>query len=158
MIYLALALLIVGALIGGVGMKRLGKVQWRTWRPGAALLAMMAFVAGAIFLVRGAVWEGLLLLALGAGLSVTAKKRAALPPAPASGMGRREAASILGVETDAAPAQIDEAYRRLIRRTHPDAGGSPGLAAQLNLARATLAQGPATRGRTTGRGAEPPRA
>jgi curved DNA-binding protein CbpA len=49
-----------------------------------------------------------------------------------------EAAKLLGVSTDADPAQIVEAHKRLIGKVHPDAGGSAILAAQVNQARDTL--------------------
>ena len=49
-----------------------------------------------------------------------------------------EARSILGVSETATWDAIEAAYRRLIRLAHPDRGGTAGLAAQLNAARATL--------------------
>src|SRR5580704_9502315 len=48
------------------------------------------------------------------------------------GMGRVQAASILGVAETAGREEIEAAYRRLIFRVHPDKGGAVGLAAQLN--------------------------
>jgi curved DNA-binding protein CbpA len=53
-------------------------------------------------------------------------------------MSRAEAARILGVAPDASREEVRAAYARLIRRTHPDAGGTAGLAAQLNAARDVL--------------------
>ena len=53
-------------------------------------------------------------------------------------MSADHARSILGVRPGATPAEIESAYRRLIRRAHPDQGGSDGLAAQLNAARDRL--------------------
>ncbi len=50
----------------------------------------------------------------------------------------REARSILGVEEGVSRADIEAAHRRLIRRAHPDHGGSAGLAAQINAARDCL--------------------
>jgi hypothetical protein len=49
-----------------------------------------------------------------------------------------EARSILGVDAAAGRAEVQEAYRRLIRRAHPDLGGSTGLAARVNAARDRL--------------------
>ena len=57
---------------------------------------------------------------------------------PASGMSEDEARSILGVGKNAQSEEIDAAYRRLMRRVHPDAGGAEGLAALLNEARRRL--------------------
>lgn len=54
------------------------------------------------------------------------------------GMGKDEAARLLGVRPDAAPSAVIEAHRRLIGKVHPDAGGSAELAAQINQARDTL--------------------
>lgn len=42
---------------------------------------------------------------------------------------------ILGVTPDATSAQVDDAYRRLARTTHPDAGGTHDQMARLNAAR-----------------------
>jgi curved DNA-binding protein CbpA len=49
-----------------------------------------------------------------------------------------EARAILGVTPEADEAEIQAAYSRLIRMTHPDKGGTAGLAAQLNAARDRL--------------------
>jgi len=49
-----------------------------------------------------------------------------------------EARAVLGVGPGAGPDDIEAAYRRLMLRAHPDTGGTAGLAAQLNAARATL--------------------
>jgi curved DNA-binding protein CbpA len=48
------------------------------------------------------------------------------------------ARDILGVGPDASSADIQAAYSRLMLRVHPDRGGAPGLAVQLNLARDRL--------------------
>ncbi|MDQ2859639.1 MAG: DnaJ domain-containing protein [Pseudomonadota bacterium] len=54
------------------------------------------------------------------------------------GMNLDQARAILGVGPSATRAEIEAAYRRLIRRAHPDQGGTSGLAAQLNAARDRL--------------------
>lgn len=53
-------------------------------------------------------------------------------------MSEREAREILGIGPDAGVEEIQAAYTRLMRRSHPDAGGSAGLAAQINAARDRL--------------------
>lgn len=56
------------------------------------------------------------------------------PPAAALA----EARQLLGVAADADAAAIRAAHRRLMARVHPDAGGSAGLANQVNAARDLL--------------------
>ena len=53
-------------------------------------------------------------------------------------MSRQDAADMLGIAVDADAATVQAAYLKQIRRAHPDAGGTPGLAAQLNRARDVL--------------------
>ena len=53
-------------------------------------------------------------------------------------MSRAEALEVLGLPPNASKADIKEAYRRLMRGAHPDAGGSDWLAARINQARDTL--------------------
>ncbi len=55
-----------------------------------------------------------------------------------SGMGRSEAAKLLGVAADADNEAILDAHRRLIAKVHPDAGGNAELAARINRARDTM--------------------
>jgi hypothetical protein len=53
-------------------------------------------------------------------------------------MSREEASEILGVAQDASREEIIEAWRRLIKRMHPDSGGSAFLAAKINAAKTAL--------------------
>lgn len=142
MIWIALGCLALGLLVGGAGMRAAGRLARRTWRPAAGVLALAAFLAAAFFGVREAWPAALAAAALGAWLAVGARRRPPLrppPTAPEPGqMGEAEARSILGVGADAKPAEIEAAYRRLMRRAHPDQGGTTGLAAQLNAARERL--------------------
>jgi hypothetical protein len=53
-------------------------------------------------------------------------------------MSRDEACAVLGVKPDASEEEIKAAHRRLMRKVHPDQGGSDELAARVNRARAVL--------------------
>ena len=53
-------------------------------------------------------------------------------------MSRAEALDILGLEEGASEADIEEAYKTLIMKNHPDQGGTDWLAARLNEARSVL--------------------
>ncbi|MFQ5622221.1 MAG: DnaJ domain-containing protein [Paracoccaceae bacterium] len=62
--------------------------------------------------------------------------------ASASGaMSRDEALRVLGLEPGADDEEIREAHHRLIKRVHPDRGGSAELAARINEARDRLLGG-----------------
>jgi hypothetical protein len=53
-------------------------------------------------------------------------------------MTENEARNILGIGADATPEEIGEAYRRLMKKVHPDLGGSKHFAQELNEAKAVL--------------------
>jgi len=63
---------------------------------------------------------------------------AAPPPVGAGGLGKAEAYRILGLEPGASLEEIRAAHHRLIRRVHPDLGGSDALAALINAAKEVL--------------------
>ena len=146
MIYIALGFLLVGLLVGGAGLRAAGRFARRTWRPGAGILALAAFVAAAILGVREAFAPAAVLTLIG--LWLTLSIRRVRPVGPTGGrappavrdMGVEAAASILGVAPDATDEEVQAAYLRLIRRVHPDTGGAAGLAAQLNAARDVMAR------------------
>ena len=56
-------------------------------------------------------------------------------------MSRDEAYQLLGLEPGSSEEEIREAYHRLIKRVHPDRGGSATLAAQITEARDRLLGG-----------------
>lgn len=76
----------------------------------------------------------LFFIALLVGLYFVGKRALSAP----SGMGKGEAAKLLGVAADADSEAVLEAHRRLIAKVHPDAGGNAELAARINLARDTM--------------------
>ena len=139
MLYLALG---AAALAVFVWLGRRGRPVFQ--RPGLRVLsgvASIAAFAGAAFLaVRGGWAFAPVLIILGLWLAMSARGQGAgAGPAPrTSAMSEQDARSILGVDGEATPEEIQAAYTRLMRRAHPDAGGSAGLAAQLNAARDRL--------------------
>ena len=56
-------------------------------------------------------------------------------------MTRREAALILGVRENTAIQRIKESHRKVLLLNHPDRGGSPYVAAKINLAKDLLLKG-----------------
>jgi hypothetical protein len=99
----------------------------------ATLAAVGAVVAG----LRGAWIASAALIMVSAFVGGSVRKRRA-PRNDDGSMSAAQARSILGVGPGANRAEIEQAYRRLIRRVHPDVGGAAGLAAQLNVARDVL--------------------
>jgi hypothetical protein len=63
------------------------------------------------------------------------------PRGPRSDMTREEALAVLGLAEGASEEEIRAAHRRLIRRTHPDVGGTADLAARINRAKDVLVGG-----------------
>jgi DnaJ-domain-containing protein 1 len=64
--------------------------------------------------------------------------RARYRSSPRSTMTRQEALRVLGLEEDASDEAITNAYRNLIKKVHPDHGGSDLLAQQVNEAKRVL--------------------
>ena len=61
--------------------------------------------------------------------------------------GIEEAYEILGLTMDANDEEIDHAYKELIRKNHPDVGGSEYIAKKINAAREYIIKNQQTRGR-----------
>ena len=109
------------------------------WRPTIGLLAVAMLTAAAVLTIREDWWLAAGLAAAAAAFALAARKRGTVErPAAEGAMSPRQARSILGVADDAGPEAVEAAFRRLMQRTHPDKGGTTGLAAQLNAARAAL--------------------
>jgi hypothetical protein len=111
------------------------------WRLPLGLVSIGLLFAGILLAVRGKPLFGASLVVVAIIAGVSARIR---PPARRRTTGQdrdlsnSEARAVLGVGREAGPQEIRAAYDRLIRRIHPDAGGTDGLAAQLNAARDKL--------------------
>ena len=139
MLWLALgALLLAGfVFLGRASGKPGGAGDWRVL---GGVLAVAALAAGAILAVRGAYLPaaGLAFAALAAATLTRRPPAVRRPEPPKIAMSEAEARALLGVGPEAGAEAVQSAYVRLMRRVHPDAGGAPGLAAQLNAARDKL--------------------
>ena len=60
---------------------------------------------------------------------------------PGGAMTRRQALEVLGLQEGASAAEIIHAHRTLMKKLHPDHGGSTALAARVNQAKDVLMQG-----------------
>ncbi|MDP3660207.1 molecular chaperone DnaJ [Phenylobacterium sp.] len=139
MIYIALGAGLLAFLVW-VGRGGRSPFKRREWRLLAAALSLAAFAAAAFVGMRGGIGTALALALAGLWLAGSVRRAPAVPRgSPASSqMSLTEARSTLGVEPGATHAEVKAAHARLIRLAHPDAGGTVGLAAQLNAARDRL--------------------
>ena len=109
----------------------------RGWRTAAGGFALLGLAGGGLLAVTGRVLPGALVAAAAAVVAFGARRNPVRKPVPEPSS-VIEARAILGVTEGATREEILAAYNRLIRRAHPDVGGTSGLAAQLNAARDTL--------------------
>lgn len=78
---------------------------------------------------------------LGAWMDRAGRARPEPPPAGDRPMSEAEAYRVLGLAPGASLDEVRAAYRRLMKRVHPDLGGSGALASLLNEARRVLDPG-----------------
>ena len=117
-------------------------VAWWAWRSGQLralrfgdVAAAVAALCGVRLLGRGEAPVGIAVIAAAAGWAWLRARSA--PPLPdASSV--EEARGLLELPADAGRAEIERAYRRVIARVHPDAGGSNELARRVTGARDAL--------------------
>lgn len=124
---------------------RLGKQTERArrghWRISATILGGACFAGSVLSVAKGSYIYAAALFAAGIYLVLQSRIRLVQPrraPEPATQMSKAEARSILGVSPNAGREDIQAAWKRLMARTHPDQGGSEGLAARVNAARDRL--------------------
>lgn len=138
MLWLALGALLLAAFVGlGRASSRAGGGDWRV---AGGMVAAALMIAVAVLAVRGA-YVPAAAAAFAALASATLTRRspgARRRDPPRIQMSEAEACGLLGVGPDADAEAVQSAYVRLMRRVHPDVGGAPGLAAQLNAARDRL--------------------
>ena len=137
MIYLALGCLALLAWlwVGKAGRARIKRREWRLLTAGVSLAA---FTGAAFVGMRGAWGSAIVLTVAGLWLASTARQYAGASVPNPGELTKAQARTILGVADTATQDEIHEAYTRLMRRTHPDQGGTDGLAAQVNAARDRL--------------------
>ena len=145
MTYLALGFAVLALLIwvGRSGLPARKAVRQLQWRFLAGGLSVACFTAAAFLSMRGGWGTGIVLFVVGLWSATLVRTprveaRRAGPSPKVEPMGLADARAILGVGEGASRAEIEEAYKRLMRRAHPDQGGTTGLAAQLNAARDRL--------------------
>lgn len=158
MISLVLGLALLGLLFGGrrvlaaiwAGLVASTRQPLSYWRPVTGLGAVVMLTLALGLAVREDWLPAAAFALVSIGMALGARKRrmafkreasSRAEPRPSVEMSEREARAMLGVDDHAGPEEIEAAYRRLIRRVHPDLGGAAGLAAQLNAARARLQRG-----------------
>ena len=128
----------LGALAVWAGRRALPRLKLQDWRIVSGGLAVLMFLGGLAASMKGNYLIGGGLMAAGLLLAFSARFRPRPKTRPLPQASDSEARAILGVGPDADEAEIQAAYSRLIRMAHPDAGGTTGLAAQLNAARDAL--------------------
>ncbi len=141
LVIIVLGLVLLGAVLGGAGMRRIGRWAGQAsgrWRPGTGMGAIIFAFGGLALSVRGAWIIGLPLLAVSGGLALLTRKRARSATPPPARISADEARAVLGVPIGASRKEVQAAYLRLMQLAHPDKGGTTGLAIQLNAARKAL--------------------
>jgi hypothetical protein len=145
---MTIALVLIAAFAVLVWLGRRARKGRADWRLGASILAILAFGGAAFAALKGEFIIAVVLAGVALLFLFDMRDRGRWPgagpeprPAPLRETGAMtdvEARAILGVSRTAAPSEIKDAYRRLMRTVHPDQGGSAVLAAQLNAARDQL--------------------
>lgn len=125
-----IALLLIAAFAVGWWALRTRDSKAMRFGDGAAAVAALI---GLRLMTRG---QELPALAAFAGVAYWVWLRRGKQTRPA--MSAEQASRLLDLPGDATAAEVRAAHRRLIRRVHPDTGGSADLTAQVNAARDVL--------------------
>lgn len=139
-------MLVIGLLIGLFALYRFF-IQANVHQIKAAFLSagFIVFCLALFYLsVTGRLPAALVLLVAVAPIALELyKKRPLSGSAPASSgnvSSEREALEILGLKEGASTEDIEKAYKKLMRKVHPDTEGSDWMAVKLNQARDLLLQ------------------
>jgi len=137
-------MLLLALALGGLGLWFWFRLRKSGRKVPAAWLGIAGTLIGTMMIARGMPMIGGL-LATGSGLWLRfGGNLPGMNPTPDDAPPSRaelslaDAADLLGVPVDASREDIHAAYRKLMARNHPDAGGSAGLAARINAARDLL--------------------
>jgi hypothetical protein len=141
-----------GAVLAIIGLLALSPSSTERDREGIGNALFRALAVGAAVLVltkAGMPWLAIaLVLFFTSAKRFTGKRRAPDAAAGAGedgrgrdGMTREEAYRVLGLSPGATREQIVAEYRRLMKRVHPDQGGTTYLASRLNQAKDRLLEG-----------------
>lgn len=140
----------IAILLGLAFLVRLVKDNARKVDGGVSPLYVTGLVAGlgvaGLLAMMGRLPAALFVLIVVAGFSWADRMARRLRPRPDPGplppgpqvMTRAEALEVLDLREGASEPDIQEAYKRLMSKVHPDLEGSGWLAAKLNQARETL--------------------
>lgn len=141
-LFLGFALLII-LVVAARAFARMKTAEAARWS--RILMGLAAAIFGGLLSLRGLAvlgaplaTFGIGLMAVGAGFRPKPKRRSEAPPPAANAMSRVEALEILGLQGDPTEDEINQAYRSLMKRVHPDSGGTDGLSRRLTEARDTL--------------------
>lgn len=109
------------------------------------LLGLAAAISGGLLTLRGLAilgaplaTFGIGLMAVGAGFRPKPSTSSKASPPASQTISRAEALDILGLEGAPTKEEVRAAYRTLMKRVHPDSGGTDGLSRRLTEARDVL--------------------
>lgn len=145
---------LLGIIVALIAMIAFGWLSSKTGRSrgkqsAKLLLGILAILGGVFLTLRGLGSIGVFLIPIGIGLLAPTlgisipgygqqRNPGSSSPSSQGGMTTQEARKVLGVSPDASRDDIQKAYKDMMKRVHPDAGGSDGLASQVQQARDIL--------------------